>query len=107
MSDAKVTFERMDYEPAQPGEEARFSFQCPLHPRRCSGLLIAGRANGIARDPQGANGGRPMWDWDGNRTAPTLAPSINCGGCWHGYIEKGRCVSVQKADEPEPPAKPP
>lgn len=108
MSAAKVTFEALDYEAAAPGAEARFSFQCPLHPRQCSGLLLnsdATRAAGIKRDPQGANGGRAMWDWDGNRTAPTLSPSINCGGCWHGYIQKGRCVSVQGIDEPEPPTR--
>lgn len=103
MSDAKVTFERLDYEPAAPGEEARFSFACPMKARRCSGLLIAGKSD-IPRDGQNQNGGRAQWGWDGNRASPTFTPSVNCGSCWHGFIEKGRCVSVQKTDEPEPKA---
>ena len=67
----------------------------------CSGLLIAGRSD-IKRDGQGGNGGRPQWDWDGNREAPTFSPSINCGSCWHGYIRAGRCVDTAGKDEPEP-----
>ena len=52
--------------------------------------------------PQGANGGRPQWDWDGNRETPTLTPSINCEGhCgWHGHIRNGRCVTTAGVDEP-------
>lgn len=102
MSDAKVTFEDLGYEPAEPGNEQRFSFACPLHAgRRCEGLLIAGRT-GIKHDGQGNNGGRPHWTWDSNREAPTFAPSVNHTGCWHGYIENGRCVNTAKQDEPEP-----
>jgi hypothetical protein len=95
MSDAKV-----DFEPAAPGQEQRFDFNCPLHDRRCGALVIAGRT-GLKRDPQGKNGGIAQWDWDGNRAQPTFRPSVNCGGCWHGYIENGRCVSVHRQDEPE------
>ena len=39
----------------------------------------------------------PAWQWDGNREAPTLTPSIACGmpkGCdWHGYMTAGRLVA--------------
>lgn len=103
MSDAKVTFETADYKPAAPGEEVRFSFQCPSSARgRCNGgLLIFGRTP-LKRDPHGNNGGAPQWDWDGNREKPTFSPSINCTQCWHGFIQKGRCVNVSKQDEPEP-----
>lgn len=101
MSDAKVTFETLGYDPAKPGEEARFDFVCPKRGTMCSGLLIAGRSD-IKRDGQGGNGGRPQWDWDGNREAPTFSPSINCGSCWHGYIRNGRCVDTAGQDEPEP-----
>jgi hypothetical protein len=34
--------------------------------------------------------GRPAWNWDGNRAAPTLMPSVlqlNCG--WHGWLRGG------------------
>jgi hypothetical protein len=92
MSDAKVTFEDLDYEPCAAGEETRFSFACPKHAgRRCEGLLI--RQN---------ESQHPTWIWDGNRETPTFKPSINCKGCWHGYITKGRCVTTSGRDEPEP-----
>ena len=36
---------------------------------------------------------RRVWSWDGNRDAPTLSPSINCGQCgWHGFIRQGTMV---------------
>lgn len=102
MSAANVTFETLSYEPAGPGEEQRFGFDCPKHKGRdCAGLLIAGRTN-LKRDPQGQNGGAAQWVWDGNREAPTFSPSIDCKGCWHGYIRAGRCVDTSGRDEPEP-----
>lgn len=105
MSDAKVKFFGASEEPGScPGLEALFSFACPKYERRCGNLLIAGRT-GHKRDGQGKNGGKPQWDWDGNREAPTFNPSINCGGCWHGYIRAGRCVDTMGKDEPEPPAR--
>lgn len=103
MSDAKVEFETLDYDPAGPGQEQRFAFRCPKRGHQCAGLLIAGRSD-IKRDGQGRNGGRPQWDWNGDRERPTFAPSINCGGCWHGYIRHGRCVDTGGNDEPEPPS---
>lgn len=106
MSDAKVTFEDIGYEPAAPGQEVRFDFNCPKHARRCGGIIIAGRIPGLKRDGQNQNGGVAMWDWDGNRETPTFSPSINCGRCWHGYIENGRCVTAQKVEEPELPGRP-
>lgn len=29
------------------------------------------------------------WEWDGNEDAPTLSPSINHTGCWHGWLRAG------------------
>lgn len=29
------------------------------------------------------------WSWDGNVEKPTLSPSINVPGKWHGYIKNG------------------
>lgn len=101
MSDARVAFHDMGHELAVPGTERRFSFRCPKSVgERCAGLLIRG-ATEIKHDPTGKNG-RPQWEWDGRRDNPTFSPSINCEGCWHGYIENGRCVSTGKTDEPEP-----
>ncbi len=31
----------------------------------------------------------PSWEFDGDLTAPTLKPSINHVGCWHGWLTKG------------------
>lgn len=100
MSDAKVMFETLGYDPAEPGQEVRFGFKCPIRKHRCEGALIHGRS-GLKHDPQGQNGGAPHWHWNGNREAPTFTPSIDCKGCWHGYIRNGRCVDVNGNDEPE------
>src|ERR1700721_4305172 len=113
MSAANVEFLTIAGEPIAAGEKpCRFTFRCVGYNRNkcsthyrdvsCASLLIAG-ATDIKRDGQGLNGGRPQWDWDGNREAPTFTPSINCeGNCgWHGYIRNGRCVSAAGQDEPE------
>ena len=34
------------------------------------------------------------WGWDGNREAPTLAPSLHWIGVWHGWMRAGEIVSV-------------
>lgn len=98
-------------EPCGPQDKPqRFTFDCvlrnrgrhvKLEPVTCAFLLIAGATN-IPRDAQGSGGGRPQWDWDGNREAPTFSPSIDCSkACgWHGYIRAGRCVGTNGADEP-------
>lgn len=105
MSSAQVAFYTLDYDPAPAGQEHRFGFACPKHKdRSCEGLIIAGRTS-LKRDPQGKNGGIAQWDWDGNRESPTFVPSINCGGCWHGFIRNGRCVDTAGHDEPEPQSK--
>jgi hypothetical protein len=105
MSDAKVVFYRLGYDSAAPGEEQCFGFACPKRAgRQCSALVIAGRTT-LKRDPKRQNGGIGQWDWDGDRERPTFTPSINCETCWHGYIEKGRCVNTAKQDEPEPTSK--
>lgn len=104
MSDAVVTFSRLKEPevPCAPGDEQTVWFRCPRHGHMCGPLIIAGRT-GVKRDPHNKNGGVAQWDWDGDRDAPTLHPSVNCSSCWHGHIRKGRCVDVQGKDEPEPP----
>jgi uncharacterized protein DUF6527 len=116
MSAAEVLFLTLAGDPCPPGEKpARFTFRCvganrgrdPRVPRsHCAKLLIAegphSAAHGVKRNGRNQDGGRAQWDWDGNRDAPTLAPSVNCeSACgWHGYIRAGRCVSQAGADEP-------
>jgi hypothetical protein len=34
------------------------------------------------------------WGWDGNREAPTLTPSINVIGRWHGWLQAGKLVNA-------------
>ena len=111
MSAANVEFLTIEGKPVAPDEKpCRFTFRCVgynrgRHPalpvETCASLLIAG-ATDVKRDPNGQNGGRPQWDWDGNLEAPTFRPSINCeANCgWHGYIKAGRCVSTSGVDEP-------
>jgi hypothetical protein len=38
------------------------------------------------------NGGH-SWEWDGNEENPTLNPSINSVGTWHGWVRAGRLES--------------
>lgn len=101
MSDAQVQFESEEGEDT-PGKEVYFSFKCPKRRHLCGNLALRGRT-GLKEDPQGLNDGIPTWNWDGNRTTPTFEPSINCEGCWHGYIRAGRCVDTGGHDEPEGP----
>jgi hypothetical protein len=103
MSDAKVQFHELDNlehrwrdrRPMEGGKEQTFSFACPKHNRRCGDMVIAGRT--IFKR---GSGGVPQWEWDGNVEWPTFTPSINCKGCWHGFIRAGRCVDVNGKDEP-------
>ena len=100
---AKVQFFRLNYEPCPDDERpSRFSFECPRGRGRCGQLLIAGADLGGGRRAE--SGKRPAcWTWDGNREAPTFAPSIHClseaggrpaGGCgWHGHIRNDVIVA--------------
>lgn len=44
--------------------------------------------------------GKPNWQWDGNREAPTLSPSIlvhaNPGWSdgWHGFLRDGKLIDA-------------
>lgn len=38
--------------------------------------------------------GHPVWQWNGNREAPTLTPSINVVGRWHGWLREGVLVTA-------------
>jgi len=34
------------------------------------------------------------WGWDGNKEAPTLTPSINVIGRWHGWLREGQLIAA-------------
>ena len=36
----------------------------------------------------------PVWKWDGNKDKPTLTPSINIIGVWHGWLRDGKLVTA-------------
>jgi len=36
----------------------------------------------------------PVWQWDGNKEAPTLTPSIDVHGIWHGWLRGGTLVEA-------------
>ena|SRR3990167_7074319 len=38
--------------------------------------------------------GFATWQWDGDRDAPTLAPSIHHINHWHGHLKKGHWVQA-------------
>jgi hypothetical protein len=49
----------------------------------------------IALRPSQKNAVGASWQWDGNRDAPTITPSVNCEKLcgWHGFITKGHFTS--------------
>jgi len=75
-----------------PGATAHLMFVCPNG--RCCAVLV-----GPVPVPKTPERQLYVWGWDGNKTCPTLTPSINClaekdgkptSGCgWHGFITKG------------------
>lgn len=36
----------------------------------------------------------PFWTWDGNEDKPTLHPSLDLPGVWHGWLQAGEFKSV-------------
>ena len=46
----------------------------------------------VALRPSQVNAVGASWQWDGNREAPTITPSVNCEKIcgWHGFIEAGK-----------------
>lgn len=35
-----------------------------------------------------------LWQWDGNRKRPTLMPSLNVPGLWHGWLRDGQLIEA-------------
>lgn len=63
----------------EPSGQRRFWFVCP---GPCKSIAP------IALRPV-VDGSQQSWEWDGNLDAPTLTPSINHVGCWHGWLTSG------------------
>lgn len=62
----------------EPKCQRLFWFVCP----GCKGL------SALALRPV-VDGSAQSWDWNGSTDAPTLTPSINHVGCWHGWLTDG------------------
>jgi hypothetical protein len=69
-------------------------YMCPCGCGKEGYLAFTGRQR-VRPDKRQWNG--ETWEWDGNREAPTLSPSVHhqlyCAGeyktHWHGYLKKG------------------
>jgi hypothetical protein len=61
---------------------ARLEFICP-NAKHCSVFI------GPEFEPRPTPNDPVVWLWDGHLERPTLTPSIDCGGCWHGFITAG------------------
>lgn len=68
---------------AEPSGQRRFWFVCPGPCRALAAIALRPVLDGSAQS----------WEWDGNLAAPTLQPSINHVGCWHGWLRSGEFVS--------------
>jgi hypothetical protein len=63
----------------EPSGQLRFWFVCP---GKCKSLTAIALRPVVEGSPQ-------SWQWDGDMRAPTLTPSINHVGCWHGWLTGG------------------
>ena len=63
---------------SEPSGQRRFWFVCP----GCRFITAVALRPVVDGSPQ-------SWDFDGNIQAPTLSPSINHVGCWHGWLTAG------------------
>lgn len=65
------------------------NFSCPCGCGAIHGLSVP------PADEDDKKYGRHLWDWDGNREAPTVSPSIRAYESngkdthWHGFLKKG------------------
>ncbi|SFJ36943.1 DUF6527 family protein [Albimonas pacifica] len=67
-----------------PGErqgEYEFAYICPCGCGAEGWLLV-----GHGHKPMGR---RASWRWNGSTSAPTLDPSVNHVGHWHGWLRDG------------------
>ena len=70
-------------------------------PEGCRALIVALPTHNSLRDWDGSlwtigyrNTCNAQWSWDGNETSPTLHPSLNWVGYWHGWIRAGQLVEA-------------
>jgi hypothetical protein len=83
-ADGRFEYRDRDDRPVWDGTDAgdvhRFAYRCRGQPGAWCSVNLRGRGHDVDQR---------SWAWDGNFDKPTLTPSINCAGCWHGFIEGG------------------
>jgi hypothetical protein len=107
-ADGRFEYQDQAGEAVPPGSKPeavhRFAYVC-----RRSAAKLAGSAAAGTLEPgdcwlnlrgRGHDVEKRSWTWDGNFDHPTISPSINCSNCWHGFVEKGVYLTVQKQPEP-------
>lgn len=74
---------------SEPGD---FVWTVDEHGTRKLHLVVPSPTEGIARTslPISAEG----WEWTGSDAAPTLSPSVDVIGHWHGWVSDGVLVEV-------------
>lgn len=59
----------------------------------CLHAILPGGAFICIAVKRGCSSDPRVWQWDGNEERPTLHPSIDCHGAWHGWLRDGRFES--------------
>lgn len=67
----------------EPSGQKRFWFVCPGPCKSVAPIALRPVVDGSAQS----------WEFDGNLEEPTLQPSINHLGCWHGWLKAGEFTS--------------
>lgn len=82
--DELPSYERGEFEViTEPSGQCRFWFVCPGPCKSIAAIALRPVVDSSAQS----------WDFDGNLEAPTLNPSINHVGCWHGWLRNGEFTS--------------
>jgi hypothetical protein len=93
-SDGRFEYQDKDGEPLPDGSTTdhvgRLAFRCRSNPQSQCSVNVANAGYNIPKR---------NWKLTGTIDAPTLTPSINCHGCWHGFIEKGIYLNTNKKPE--------
>ena len=93
-SDGRFQYLALDRTPLPDGsriEDAhRFAFRCRSTPTVFCDLNLRGKGHDLEKR---------SWTLTGTIDQPTLAPSIDCKDCWHGFIEDGVFLTTKKTPE--------
>lgn len=92
-ADGRFEYQDGDGEPLPDGSPlsavGRFQFQCRSQKNQHCSINIVNA---------GYDTPKRNWKLKGEVDAPTLSPSINCPGCWHGHIDTGVFMTANKKD---------